>query len=159
MKKIISTVILSSTIFSTVLAVNSVMRSHKHHSVDNMRCTFCKGTGFSGMFNCQFCKGTGRNSSYWCFTSWFCYFIFWYWQLFAVASIIIHHSLMTFIPIRQPEIYYAHLLHHRLPNHQTSTLKLCRMAHSNWLPEIFNTADNRASIFFRYWPTGKKSGF
>ncbi len=31
---------------------------------ENMRCTFCKGTGFQGNFNCIHCKGTGRINSY-----------------------------------------------------------------------------------------------
>lgn len=39
--------------------------NHKHEEgiAMNMRCTFCRGTGFNGNFACMHCD-RGRNSSY-----------------------------------------------------------------------------------------------
>lgn len=41
--------------------------NHKHETgIANgqIRCHFCRGTGFNGNFNCRFCNGTGRRLSY-----------------------------------------------------------------------------------------------
>ena len=44
--------------------VNAHNHKHEEGVANQMRCTFCRGTGFNGNFNCNFCKGTGRSSSY-----------------------------------------------------------------------------------------------
>ena len=43
--------------------VNTHNHKHEEGIAQNMRCIFCRGTGFNGPFACPHCD-RGRNSSY-----------------------------------------------------------------------------------------------
>jgi hypothetical protein len=50
-KKLIALAVLTGTFVSIAHAAG-------------FKCSFCNGTGFSGVFNCSVCKGSGRNAGY-----------------------------------------------------------------------------------------------
>ena len=70
MKKVLLAVFAVSSI-AVFAGVFTNSHSHKHGSNLNngqIRCNFCRGTGFNGNFNCPMCRGTGRTMSYWFLT-------------------------------------------------------------------------------------------
>ena len=65
MKKIVFSVAVFAVLGLT--ACVAFLASEKNQAITpkcGIRCSFCKGTGFNGMFNCTYCKGSGRNNSY-----------------------------------------------------------------------------------------------
>lgn len=68
MKKITTLVAVSIVVFAGIVfaSLNTQPKSLEDSVAMEIghRCSFCKGTGFSGNFNCFHCKGTGRSASY-----------------------------------------------------------------------------------------------
>lgn len=67
MKKITTLVAVSIVVFAGIVfaSLNTQPKSLEDSvTMEGFRCSFCKGTGFSGNYNCLHCNGTGRSASY-----------------------------------------------------------------------------------------------